>query len=62
MIKVTDLKETRPTVRYQNGDVTLQTLQDAIEICAKKMMIPVAFKMDEVVAGKKERMEWRNVY
>ena len=53
MIKVTDLKETRPTVRYQNGDVTLQTLQDAIEICAKKMMSPVAFKMDEVVAGKK---------
>ena len=55
MIKVTELKEARPTVRYQNGNITLPMLQEVLENCAEKMMIPVAFKMDEVVAGTKRK-------
>lgn len=52
MIKDTELREFRPTVRYQNGDgITLQTVQEAIKDCAMKMGIPVAFTNDEVKSG-----------
>lgn len=52
MIKDTELREFRPTVRYRNGDgITLQTVQEAIKDCAMKMGIPVAFMNDEVKSG-----------
>lgn len=52
MIKDTELREFRPTVRYQNGEnITLMTVQDAIKDCAMKMGIPVAFSNEQVKSG-----------
>lgn len=52
MIKADELREFRPTVRYQNGEgITLSTVQDAIKDCAMKMGIPVAFSNDQVKSG-----------
>lgn len=52
MIKVDELREFRPQVRYQNGEgITLMTVQDAIEDCAMKMGIPVAFRGDQLKSG-----------
>lgn len=52
MIKDAELREFRPTVRYQNGEgITLQTVQEAIKDCAMKMGIPVAFMNDQVKSG-----------
>ena len=44
MIKIDELREFRPQVRYQNGNgITLITVQDAIKDCAMNMGIPIAF-------------------
>ena len=52
MIKADELREFRPTVRYQNGEgITLSTVQEAIKDCAIKMGIPVAFTSDQVKSG-----------
>lgn len=52
MIKADQLREFRPTVRYQSGDgITLTTLQDAIMDTADKMGIPVAFNNEQVKSG-----------
>ena len=52
MIKVDELREFRPQVRYQNGEgITLMTVQEAIKDCAMKMGIPVAFRGDQVKSG-----------
>ena len=52
MIKADDLREFRPVVRYQNGEgITLSTVQDAIQDCADKLGIPVAFRGDQVKSG-----------
>lgn len=52
MIKADELREFRPTVRYQNGEgITLSTVQEAIKDCAMKMGIPVAFTSDQVKSG-----------
>lgn len=52
MIKDTELREFRPTVRYQGGEgITLQTVQEAIADCAEKFGIPVAFASDQVKSG-----------
>lgn len=52
MIKADELREFRPTVRYQNGEgITLSTVQDAIKDCAMKMGLPVAFIGDQVKSG-----------
>ncbi len=52
MIKDTELREFRPTVRYQNGEgITLQIVQEAINECAMEMGIPVAFISEQVKSG-----------
>lgn len=52
MIKIDELREFRPQVKYQNGNgITLITVQDAIKDCATKMGIPMAFKYDKVKLG-----------
>ena len=52
MIKDKDLREFRPTVRYQNGNgVTLQTVQEAIKQAAMNFGIPVSFYADQVKSG-----------
>lgn len=52
MIKVDELREFRPQVRYQNGEgITLMTVQEAIKDCAMKLGIPVAFRGDQVKSG-----------
>ncbi|MCM1178616.1 MAG: hypothetical protein NC347_00020 [Clostridium sp.] len=52
MIKDTELREFRPTVRYQNGEgITLETVRDAINECAMGMGIPIAFTSDQVKSG-----------
>ena len=52
MIKADELREFRPNVRYQDGtDVTLQSVQFAIQDCAGKMGIPVSFYNDQVKSG-----------
>ena len=52
MIKIDELREFRPQVRYQNGNgITLITVQDAIKDCAMNMGIPIAFKYDKVKLG-----------
>lgn len=52
MIKEKDLREFRDMVRYRDGQgITLQTVQDALQDCADKMGIQVAFKSDQVKSG-----------
>ena len=52
MIKADELREFRPTVRYQNGEgITLSTVQAAIKACAMNMGIPVAFASNQVKSG-----------
>lgn len=52
MIKVDELREFRPQVRYQNGEgITLMTVQEAIKDCAMNMGVPVAFRGDQVKSG-----------
>lgn len=52
MIKSDELREFRPVVRYQNGEgITLSTVQDAVQDCADKMGVPVAFRGDQVKSG-----------
>ena len=52
MIKADELRDFRPTVRYQDGEgVTLSTVQNAIQNCAVNMGIPVAFENDQVKSG-----------
>jgi len=52
MIKEKDLREMRPAVRYQNGqDITLKTVQEALQHCAQQHGIPVAFYADEIKYG-----------
>ena len=52
MIKDKDLREFRPTVRYQGGqEITLKTVKEAIADCAAKFGIPVAFSSDQVKSG-----------
>lgn len=52
MIKIDELRDFRPTVRYTNGqDVTLLTVQYAIKDCADGYGIPVAFYDDQVKSG-----------
>lgn len=44
MIKDTELREFRPTVRYQGGEgITLQTVQEAIADCAEKFGITITY-------------------
>jgi len=52
MIKVDELREYIPQVRYENGDaISLQAVQRAIEESATKFDIPVAFKNEQVKSG-----------
>ena len=52
MIKADELREFRPVVRYKDGsNVTLRTVQNAIQDCAQNIGIPVAFYEDEVKSG-----------
>ncbi|MBQ2873614.1 MAG: hypothetical protein IJE89_06435 [Bacilli bacterium] len=52
MIKVDELREFRPQVRYQNGEgITLAVVCEAIKECAHKYGIPVEFRYDEVKSG-----------
>lgn len=52
MIKADELREFRPVVRYREGnDITLQTVQGALEDCASNMGISVAFYNDQVKSG-----------
>lgn len=52
MIKADNLREFRPTVRYQDGaDITLKSVQYAIEERANEMGISVAFYDDQVKSG-----------
>ncbi len=52
MIKEKDLREMRPSVRYADGnDITLKTVQDAIQHSAQQHGIPVDFYADEVKYG-----------
>lgn len=52
MIRIEELGEFRPTIRFKNGEgVTLQTIQVAIQKCAKEREIPVAFYESEVKSG-----------
>lgn len=52
MIKIDELREFRPIVRYRDGStITLQTVQDAIMDCAQNAGIAVAFYADQVKSG-----------
>lgn len=52
MIKLDELREFRPQVRYQDGmNITLKVVEDAIRNCADKMGIPVAFYPEEIKMG-----------
>lgn len=52
MIKGDELREFRPVVRYPNGSgIALQNVQNAIEVYAERMGIPVAFYSDRVKFG-----------
>ena len=49
MINANELREFRPVVRYRDGnDITLSSVQYALEDCASSMGIPVAFYNDQV--------------
>lgn len=52
MIKADQLREFRPTYRYQNGDgITLQSIQEALKDTAQKYGIAVAFTSDQIKSG-----------
>lgn len=52
MIKVDELREFRPGVRYKDGDgITLQSIQTVLQEEAQNMGVPVAFRSDEVKSG-----------
>ncbi len=52
MLKADQLREFRPTYRYQNGDdINLQTIQVALKDTAQKYGIPVSFSSDKVKSG-----------
>lgn len=49
MIKNTELRKFRPTVKYQNGkEITLKAVQKAIKNYAMKMGVPVAFTGEQI--------------
>ena len=52
MIKQEELREFRPVYRYaEGGDITLQTIQNAIKETAAKYGVPVAFSADQIKSG-----------
>lgn len=52
MIKADELREFRPQIRYSDGaNVTLEVVQQAIQDCADRNGIPVAFRRDQVKSG-----------
>ena len=52
MIKVDELREFRPGVRYKDGDgITLQSIQTVLQEEAQNMEVPVTFRSDEVKSG-----------
>lgn len=52
MIKADELREFRPTVRYEDGEnVNLTVVKEAINDCAMSRGIPVAFRGDQVKSG-----------
>lgn len=52
MINADSLREFRPVVRYKDGaTITPETVQTALQECAAKMGIPIAFRNDQVKAG-----------
>jgi len=52
MIKEKELREMRPQARFKDGsDLTLETLQDAIQNLADHYGIPTAFHKDQIKYG-----------
>lgn len=52
MIKIDELREFRPDVRYKDGSaITLQTVQNAIAEYAQNIGLQVAFYADQVKSG-----------
>lgn len=52
MVKADELRDFRPTIQYQNGEgLTLSAVQEAINDCAMKRGVPVAFVSDQVKSG-----------
>lgn len=52
MIKADQLREFRPTYRFQDGsEITLATIQGILTEAAESMEIPVSFERDEVKSG-----------
>ncbi|MBR2489973.1 MAG: hypothetical protein IKB65_00620 [Ruminiclostridium sp.] len=52
MINSDVLREFRPVVRYKDGStITPEVVQAALQECADKMGIPVAFRNDQIKSG-----------
>lgn len=52
MLKADSLREFRPTFRYEDGsDISLESVQTALENAANGMNIPVAFYNEQVKSG-----------
>lgn len=52
MIKIDELREFRPTYKYDNGSgITLDAVKEALAAEAEKNGIPVAFYADQVKSG-----------
>lgn len=52
MIKIDELREFRPTYKYDNGSgITLDAVKEALSAEAEKNGIPVAFYADQVKSG-----------
>ena len=52
MIKIDELREFRPTYRYENGEnISLEAVQNVLAAEAKKHDVPVAFYANQVKSG-----------
>ena len=52
MIKIDELREFRPTCRFEDGaNVSLEAVKNALSVEAEKRGVPVAFYTDQVKSG-----------
>lgn len=52
MIKIDELREFRPTYRFEDGaSISLEAVQNALAAEAEKHDVPVAFYADQVKSG-----------
>lgn len=52
MIKIDELREFRPTYRFEDGaNVSLEAVKNALSVEAEKRGVPVAFYTDQVKSG-----------